>query len=285
MPAPYPERRRHLGQRLRELRQHAELSGTRLAQRLGWVQSKVSKIETGRQLPTEVDLRAWAEAVESPGAADELLALLEQARVEYLAFQGAPLGELNVEWQRLEAEAGQVDDFQPAMIPGLLQTAEYAREMLHLPNGPMAFGSDEADIDRIVGTRLQRQQMLYQPGKRFRIVLLEAALTSRLCSPGALAGQLDRLLAVIGLPALELGIVPADAPLPVAPLSGFILVDDEFVLIETLTGNQELSDPEEVRHYRRAFELLREAALRGRQAVPLIHRALDRLHQDVENNS
>ncbi len=60
----------------------------------------------------------------------------------------------------------------------------------------------------MVAKRMQRQQVLYQPATRVQVVMLEGALRARVVSVPTLVGQLDRLLAVIGLPTLELGIIP-----------------------------------------------------------------------------
>ena len=111
------------------------------------------------------------------------------------------------------------------MISGLLQTAEYAQEFLHRPCGPLSFGADEETVEQMIAKRMQRQQVLYQHGKQVQVVMLEAALRARVVSVTTLTGQLDRLLAVIGLPALELGIIPFEADVPVYPLSGFRLYD------------------------------------------------------------
>ncbi len=105
------------------------------------------------------------------------------------------------------------------MISGLLQTSEYAREFLHLACGPLSYGQHEDEIDRMVAKRMQRQQVLSQPGKRVHVVMLEGALRARVVSAPTLAGQLDRLLAVIGLLTLELGIIPFEAAVPVVPLN------------------------------------------------------------------
>lgn len=282
--ATYQRERRRLAVRLRTLRKEAGFSGNRLAAHLGWVQSKVSKIETAKQLPTEDDIQQWASAVGAPGGVvEELLSVLERARVEYATWRehyraaGGASGK-QADALALEAQATRIAEFQPALIPGLVQTAEYAQELLHLPSGPGAFGADEPDIDRMVAIRMQRQQQaLYTRGKRVQIVVLEAALRSRLCSADALAGQLDRLLAVAGLPALELGIIPFDAQIPVFPLTGFAIFDDDLVLIETLTGEQQLNEPDEINLYRRFFDLLRGAAHHGREAVVIVQRALTEL--------
>jgi len=58
----------------------------------------------------------------------------------------------------------------------LLQTSEYAREYLHLPCGPLSFGADEDAVDQMVAKRMQRQQVLYQPGKQVTVVMPEGAL-------------------------------------------------------------------------------------------------------------
>ncbi|MQA15657.1 MAG: hypothetical protein GEV09_16265 [Pseudonocardiaceae bacterium] len=86
-----------------------------------------------------------------------------------------------------------------------------------------------------------------------------------------LAGQLDRLVAIAGLDGVELGIVPFASALPVFPIGSFALNDD-FVFVEALTGEQRLDEPEEVAAYLKAFELLCEVALTGADAVTLIQR-------------
>jgi transcriptional regulator with XRE-family HTH domain len=281
--ATYQRERRRLADRLRTLRQEAGFSGNRLAKRLGWPQSKVSKIETAKQLPTDDDIRQWAAAVGSgDAAAGELLALLERARAEYATWKehyraAGGVAAKQADSLALEAQATRIAEFEPAFIPGFLQTAEYARELVRLPSGPAAFGASEAELEQTVAVRLQRQQALYDPRKTIRVIVLEAALRSRVCSPATLEGQLDRLLAVAGLPALELGIIPFEAEVPVYPLHGFAVFDHDLVLIETMTGEQQLNDPEEVALYDRFFQLLHDAAHRGRKAAAIIQRALAEL--------
>jgi transcriptional regulator with XRE-family HTH domain len=277
----YQRERRRLAEALKALRVGAGLSGARLAEMLGWQQSKVSKIETRRQLPGEDDISAWAGATgASPEAASDLLAMLRGARIEYAAWKDAyrESGADGVQAGILEIEAGsaRIAEFQPALISGLLQTAEYARELQHLPCGPLSYGRDEDEISRMVAERMQRQQVLYQPGKHVQIIMLEGALRSRVVSAQTLAGQLDRLMSVIGLAALELGIIPFEAAVPVWPAAGFRLYDD-LVIEESVEGENQVADPDLVARYGKDFELLREAANVGRDAVPVIRRSLDSL--------
>ena len=123
----------------------------------------------------------------------------------------------------LEAQTTRIAEFQPAFVPVLLQTSEYAREYLHLPFGPLSLDADEDAVDQMVAKRMQRQQVLYQHGKQVTVVMLEGALRARVVSAPTLAGQLDRLTAVAGLASLELCIIPFEAAVPVFPLSGFRL--------------------------------------------------------------
>jgi len=176
----------------------------------------------------------------------------------------------------LETQATRIAEFQPGMISGLLQTSEYAREFLHLACGPLSYGQDEDEIDRMVAKRMHRQQVLYQPAKRVQVVMLEGALRARVVSVPTLIGQLDRLLAVIGLPALDLGIIPVEAAVPVFPLSGFRLYDD-LVIVESIVGEQQLAEADDVARYEKYLELLRDAASTGTEAAAVIRRSPESL--------
>jgi len=277
----YQRERRRLAEALKALRVGAGLSGARLAETLSWQQPKVSKIENCKQLPSEDEIAAWVAATGgSPEAASDLLAALRGARVEYAAWKDAyrESGAAGVQADilELEAQTTRIAEFQPSQISGLLQTADYAREYLHLPCGPLSFGADEDAIDQMVAKRMQRQQVLYQHGKQVQIIMLEGALRCRVVSAPTLAGQLDRLMAISGLSSLELGIIPFEAPVPVFPLSGFRLYDD-LVIVESIVGEQQLGDADDVARYEKYLELLRESASTGREAAAVIRRTLESL--------
>lgn len=279
--AAYQRERRRLAGALKALRIGAGLSGARLSEALGWQQSKVSKIETRKQLPSEDDIAAWVGAAGgSAEIATELLTMLRGARVEYAAWKDAyrdsGADRVQADILELEAQTTRIAEFQPSMISGLLQTSEYAREFLHLPCGPLSFGQDEEELERMVAKRMQRQQVLYQPGKQVHVIMLEGALRARVVSASTLAGQLDRLMAISGLASLELGIIPFEATVPIFPLSGFRLYDD-LVIVESIVGEQQLAEPDDVARYEKYLELLREAASTGREVAAVIQRALEGL--------
>lgn len=284
-PVSYQRERRRLAERLKRLRESAVVSGSQLARRHGWVQPRVSRIETGKQLPTETDIDAWvAVAGSTAETRDELVAMLGRARTEYADWQeafrasgGAAQAQSNIGSR--EAETTRLRTFQPAMIPGLLQTAAYAREALSIPGGPAAHGAESDDIADMVNRRMERQQILYEPGKTVEIILMEAALWSRLCSVETLAGQLDRLIAAAA--AVDFKVVPVEARLPVFPLNGFTILDDELVIVETSSGEQQLSGEHDLTIHDRFWQLLRDLAATGRDASAVVQRALDQLTRET----
>ena len=104
--------------------------------------------------------------------------------------------------------------------------------------------------------------------------MLEGALRARVVSAPTLAGQLDRLMAVSGLTSLELCIIPFEAAVPVFPLSGFRLYDD-LVIVESIVGEQQLAEADDVARYEKYLELLRDAASTGTEAAAVIRRSLE----------
>lgn len=260
------------------LREDARLTGKDLATRLGWAQSKVSRLENGKQTATLEDLEAWAQAVRvSAEQYDVLVADLRGMRFEYATWKHQ-LRSGTARRQRanlpLEANAALVRVFVPDLVPGLLQTAEYARHvfarLVHLHGIPN-------DIDEGVRTRLRRQQLLYDPTKRFRFLLTEAALRYRLCPPAVHRGQLDRLLAAAGLDTLTLAIIPFTATLPVVPSHAFTMFDDTLVLVETIGAELAFRASEEKTLYADVFERLWRVGVQDHHATTLINKVIEEL--------
>ncbi|MCX5387846.1 helix-turn-helix transcriptional regulator [Streptomyces sp. NBC_00083] len=262
-----------LGARLRELRTDRGFTGRRLAAELGWPQSKVSKLETGRQTATADDLVAWAHATGHPEAADELttrLRILESRsrswRRQLTAGHRPVQDTLTAEYARSTT----LRAWQGAMVVGMLQTAEYAR---HVFSRYVDLHRSVRDVEEAVRARVRRQEMLYAPGKTFHILLWEPALHALVCPPAVLAAQLDRLSGVLGLDTVKLGIVPFGAPLRLPPANGFWLYDERLAIAEDWHAELWLDDAETVGVYRRVWDALSESAVHGAQAHRLITRA------------
>lgn len=280
--APAHRARRALGERLRELRRLSGATGGQLAERLGagWGQSKVSKIETGRQLPTAADVEAWATATGAD--ARPLVDLLDRARVEYVTFREyyAEAGGADRVQDALgaaEAAATRIANYQPLLVLGILQTAEYAREMLHLPGGPAESGATEEEIGRMIASRLRRQAILYESGREITLLIGEGALRTRVASPATMRAQCEHIARLAEtVTAAAIGIVPFAARAPIAVLNGWAILDD-LVTIETDGGDLEIADPEEVEMYWRNTRLLLEVAATGANAAALCRRIADEM--------
>lgn len=266
--------REALGLRLRELRRDARLTGRQLAATYGWHPSKISKIEGGKQTPSEDDIEAWAQSCGHPELTAELIASLRTLEGQYVEFRRmfrAGQRATQDAIAEIEAESQAIRNFENVFVPGLLQTPEYAR--YRLAESLDDIGAAD-DIDEAVGARMQRQQVLYRPGKRFHFVITEAVLRYRLCPLDVLAGQLDRLVSLTTLTTIKFGVIPFERRLPIAPVHGFYIYDERVVHVEHLTAELKLSQPSEVTTYLTFFDRLAEAARYGAEARVLITRAL-----------
>lgn len=278
------EARNALGKRLRELRQQARLTGKQLAESLSWPASKVSKLENGRQTPTDDDILDWAHATSSEGEAEALLASLHTLEVQHAEWQRllkAGLQSHQVELAEQDQQTKLYRAFEPVVIPGLVQTPDYARArfsqvvMVHkVPN----------DVNEAVRARMQRQEMLYCQDKRFHFVLTEAALRYRLCSSDIMLGQLDRLISLCSLRNLRLGIIGSKAQYVIDPRHGFWLYNNDLVRVETYSAELNLRQPQEIKLYSGIFEQLAAVASYGGTARTIITTVIDDLageaHED-----
>jgi transcriptional regulator with XRE-family HTH domain len=275
-----------LGARLRDLREQAGLTGAELAAALGpgWRQPKVSKIETGRQLPTESELAAWAAT--TGGDLDELGRLREQSAVDYRTHKEriSRAGGAVAHQQDLTALAESctfLAEFQPALVPGYLQTAAYMREMAATHIFLADNGLPPETFQRVIATKIRRQAILYEPGREFVHVVTEAALRLRIgaISTATLRGQLIHLAELATLPRHTFGVLPFTSQCPAQP-SGFSLYDRDLVCVETIAGVLQLTDPEAVSRYSRWLDQLVDVALIGPDAATFCRQIATDLPED-----
>lgn len=273
--------RQRLGNALREARDRTGLNQTAFGQELGWPQSKISKLERAQQLPTEQDVLTWARAADV--APETLLSLAALARSapdyrtlrERFAEAGGAEGYQQA-FVATDAAAMRIFEYQPALVIGLCQTQAYAEELLRLPSGPGAAGASDEEINAVIARRLQRQQsLLWQPDparprREVALIMGEAAVRQEIGGPLVLRAQLDHLARLARrLTSVTIGVVPLSTPLPLAPVSGF-LIHDNLVSIETLHGVLEIEDPADVAQYHRYRELLLAAAVTGPDMADLL---------------
>ena len=153
-----------------------------MARELNWQQTRVSKLELGAQLPSDEDLDAWVAATGAgPDVRVELGELLTPARIEHRAwaedYRSGSIAASQAQIGELKAEATVIREYQPSMLPSIVQTVAYAREMLLSPGGPVLVGATPDAVEALIAERVKRQALLYEPRRQVRIVLGEAALT------------------------------------------------------------------------------------------------------------
>lgn len=263
-----------LGRRLRELRDSTGTTGKQFAESLGWPPSKVSKLEHGKQTPTDADVEAWASACNRLDETAALLAslhTLEQQYAEWRHLMRAGHRPQQEQLQEWDQKTRLIEAFEATVVPGLLQTPGYARARFEESVRRLKI-SDDADA--AVTARMRRQEVLYRPGKQFHFVLTEAALRFRLCPVDAQLGQLDRLISATQLPSIRLGVIATDTEYVVSPWHGFWIYDGQRVLIETFSAELDLRQPAEVEVYRDAFEQLAAVASYGHHARLIIGRVM-----------
>ncbi|MEV7401015.1 helix-turn-helix transcriptional regulator [Streptomyces sp. NPDC091267] len=269
------ESREALGARLRGFRKDAGFtSGRALARALNWQESKVSRIENGRQNASEDDIRLWCRATEHESDLADLVATVRH------------IDEMWKEWRRQIQDGTENRQkkslplyqktkifriWEPSTIWGTIQTADYAENIFEQVSN---FHETPADTEAAVAKRLERQKYLYEGKRIFNVLLGEQALYSNHGGSEVMRAQLDRLLAVLALPRLSLGIVPRAAPLTLWIGHGFAMFDDRLVMVETYSAEMSVTQPREVELYRKAFEMHRRAAVYGQPARDLILTAI-----------
>lgn len=265
-----------LAKELRRIREEAGLTGTGLAEKLGWTQPRISKIENGRQLPSEEDVRAFALGVGVDDATLQgLLELRSQANVisrEWRHGQGQ--ASIQREYDEKVRQSRVIRNAEITTVPGLLQTREYARYQA-LQAVELA-GFDPAEIDAVLDAKARRQEVLYDANKRFEFVITEAALRLLYCPRDVMLAQLDRLQTLTyERENLWFGVVPFGVQLPLVPQNRFFTLDD-VVLVEHFAGDESYRG-ERALTYHKVMDLMMAEAVTGEKARRLIVAAADAL--------
>ncbi|MFE4539604.1 helix-turn-helix domain-containing protein [Streptomyces scopuliridis] len=270
--------REALGARLRGLRKDAGFaSGRAFASATQWQESKVSRIENGRQNASEEDIRLWCRKTNAQDQIDDLIATVRHIEELWLEWRRQLRNGAAPRQERALPVYARTKVFRvwhPTVVWGTLQTAEYAAETFRQV---VDYYEIPDDTESAVAKRLERQQYLYRGDRIFNVLLAEQTLYTNFGGPEVMRGQLDRLLAVMTLPRLSLGIVPRRAEMRIWPGNSFSMFDTRLVLVETYSAEFSVTQPREIALYARAFDLLKASAVHGRAARALIRSALDGL--------
>jgi hypothetical protein len=272
--------RRELGGELRRLR--GERRAVDVATALGWSESKLSRIETAHTGISEPDLdrllTLYGVAVVDRGRLRDL-ARRGRARAWWTPYRSSVPDPYD-EYLTLESEAVRIFEWEAQVVPGLLQTDEYARAVIETG----ADIDDSAVIQRRLALRMGRQNTLSRvPPPRLQIVVDEGVLLRQIGGPDVQRRQLSRLYEASSRPGGELLILPFHAGAHAGLIESFMVLEfaagtrSPVVHIEGLTGGLFRVKPEEIDVYRDAFGDLQERSLSPEESRTAIAETRDRI--------
>ncbi|MER7890513.1 helix-turn-helix transcriptional regulator [Micromonospora sp. NPDC094482] len=286
-------RRRRLGTELRRLREAAGLTGDQVIERIGWASaSKLSRLENGRSRPDPEDVRDLLDLYGADEALrGELLGITQEAGDIRGWLKNFPvMTQQQRSWAELEAGCAEISEYNPVLVPGLLQTPGYARVRIVSARQVGAGAGDPEPTDEPeteVQARLARQSLLTRApdAPRYTAVLEEAALGHRAGPPDVLHEQLVQLCELALLPNVTLHVLLRDAPIGdfYLPPTAFSLyrfadpLDPETVAIEGGFTDVMSTEANALNRYKVVFEWLCTAALPASDTLSWLIEATGRL--------
>ncbi|MET7298178.1 helix-turn-helix transcriptional regulator [Embleya sp. NPDC005575] len=272
--------RKRLGEAFRALRDAREMTGDDAAAELGWHASKISRIENAESGTSRHDFDKLVELYGAGEPKREELALLLSASKSRAWWNQTPYAAaLTPAYRDLigyERESYEECDYQPLVIPGLLQIPDYARVVI--ASGP--FVQDYERIDTLVEVRERRQDVLLREDFALYAVVTLAALIYEHGGRDVLRAQLEHVLEVTERPNVTLQVIPHNVSS--GGYTGSVTLlhfpeDPSVAYLDTVVGSQERDNPREVRQYARFFDHLRDIALSKADTRALITQRLEEL--------
>jgi transcriptional regulator with XRE-family HTH domain len=275
-------RRRRLGYELRQHREAAGRTGEDAAAALGWSDSKVSRIETGRIAVTWGDVSDMLDlyGVTDPPVRDALISLAREARQQgwwhpYASILGRPYAT----YIGLESAAGSLRVFEPLTVPGQLQTEPYARAII----GTSTRELTPDEVDQRVEVRLRRQDLIFKGDDPLRLsaVLDEAALRREVGGPAVMAGQARRLIEAAAHPRVRIQVLAFAQGSHVSMAGSFGIFSfpgdpgGDTGFVDTMAGSLFIERPAEIAAAREAFDELTAQALSREDTLVLLTEVAD----------
>ncbi|MEV5746242.1 helix-turn-helix transcriptional regulator [Actinoallomurus sp. NPDC052308] len=270
-------RRRRLSAELKRLRQEACVEVETAAEALGCSTDKIHWIErAGWTKPRWRDVRdlldTYGVAGDDP-IRDELITLAKEGgQKDWWTPYSRMLSKKYTAYIGLEAEASEILTFQPLIMPGLLQTDDYARELIS--SGAAELSAEE--VEKRVTVRAERRKILYgEDPTRLWAVVYEAALRCPVGGPEVMRAQLERLIELAQMPGITVQVLPFEAGPHPGLFGPFTLLsfpegDPDAAYIETIGGELLLEEPAEVDPYRQVFRRLNVKALPPEATITLL---------------
>ncbi len=260
-------RRRRLGASLRSLRNEAGMTLDSAAGAMGWKGPKLSKIEGATQAirPADVGALLAVYGVKDTGVRDALGALARDAgKRGWWQTYSAIVSSTYADYISLETDAESICAWSPLVVPGLLQTAAYARETI----AGVTTSRTPEEVAALTEVRMARQSVLSRPGTALElwVIIHETALHQRFAvRPATMREQLRRLLDVSEMPNVTVQLMPLDSTAHPGVVGGFTLTGfpqpmPSVVLLENLSGATYV-EGDDTMPFAKAFERIRATAL------------------------
>ncbi|MEU2154711.1 helix-turn-helix transcriptional regulator [Streptomyces sp. NPDC019396] len=267
-------RRRRLGQELRRLRELRGMTAEEVAERLLVSQSKISRLENGRRSISQRDVRdlCGVYEVEDQRMVDSLMQMAKDSRQQgwWHAFGDIPYSV----YIGLETDAASLRVYEPQVVPGLLQSRQYAEALIRgaLPESPVS------DVEKRVQVRLRRQERITAPESPLRLwaVVDESALRRVVGNEQVMRDQLEYLVEQSHLPHVTVQVLPFSMGAHPGITGHYAVLefpdaaDSSVVYIEGVTSDLYLEKANDVHKYTMMYEHLRAQALNVEQSRDFI---------------
>jgi transcriptional regulator with XRE-family HTH domain len=277
--------RRRLRTELRRARDDAQKTQRDVAEALFWSPSKVIRIESGQTGVSVTDLKALLDfyGVRDDAKVAELVEMARRSRKQrWSQYRDVVTAEVAM-YYGYEASASIVRQFEPLLIPGLLQTPTYMRALL---DG--VFQEDERTIERRVEARVERQKLLDREDVRELIFIVdEAAVRHVVGGPQAMAEQLEHITALADRPDVTFRVIPFSVGGYIGLRGPFSLLqfpgqdDADVVYLEGLESAFFHDNDERTGQYRGIFEDLESKALSEEASIELLGSIVAGLQAEV----
>ncbi|MBO0874592.1 MAG: helix-turn-helix domain-containing protein [Pseudonocardia sp.] len=265
--------RRQLGRQLKQLRKQAGLSLDEAAKKLDCSSSRLDRYETGQQVADVMWVRGMLDLYGVSESWEPMLALSRLAKQPgwWRAYGLNDRG-----YVPLEASATLVREFNPMVVPGLLQTPEYARALSGMAVLPMSDERVERDVE--VRTIRQRRLLAENHPLELETIMEESVLHRPIGDAKVLRAQLEHLLMMAEVDTVTLRVLPTGIGAHPGLDGGFTLLsfadldEPDIVYVEPLTGSLHIDRAQVVTRCRLAFDRLRSAALDPADSMALVER-------------
>jgi transcriptional regulator with XRE-family HTH domain len=256
---------------IKKLRESRGMTQGEFAMRLNMSQPAVSKLEKDARLDEKL-LRSISKILEAEGHEEYQLlfhfALTSRPNDSYQVIVTHGANRKQREIARIESAARQIDQYEPTIIPGLLQVPSYMRGVMR------EFDVRERDMSEAVNLRISRQQILANSERRFHFILSETSLRTAPAGDEAQAEQLETLLIHAGRRNTRIGVIPAKSGTVPSAMTGFVIFDSSYATAETTVSEQQIRDPTDLQHLVELHRRLADKAVYGADATILIRGAI-----------